>query len=214
MLLITLFLILCTVSCGQNGYIKEPEGDSTENPQSVPTEAPAQQQELISDYLPLKVGNLWLYEGEGNEYASFSQEIVYEQDGRYQMMTESGGTVMANVIEVRNDSLVNTYREGEVYDNKNILNKPSNLNIIIMKLPVEGGNSWESEENRYEILRTDAVVDVPAGKFDNCVEVGITFKDGSKGVAFYKKGVGLIQSDFIISETEIISSKLKSFSLK
>ncbi len=203
------FFIGCQLVQGPNGAIGDPDNGET----PTPTPTPEAIEDDVSTYLPIKVGNYWEYEGEGNEYASFTQEIIYGENGRFQMMNDNGGTVMANVIEVTQDSIVNTYREGEIYDKRNVLNKPSNLNIIILKRPLAVGNTWVSEENIYEIIKTDETVEVPAGTFDNCIVVRITFKDGNEGFAYYRKDVGLVRSDFVLGEAEIITSRLKAYRL-
>lgn len=181
----------------------------------TPTATPTPQEESLENYFPYKVGNRWEYEGEGMEYASFVQEVVYQSGNRYQVTVDNGGTVMANVIEFYKDKIVNTYRSGEAYENKNLLDQPSNLNIIILQKPLEKGNFWISEENKYEIVDTDADVTVPAGQFDNCIAIKVTFKDQTSHMLFYyRKGIGLIQSEFRSDGGDVITSKLKKYSFK
>jgi hypothetical protein len=169
----------------------------------------------LLDYYPLKEGNMWEYEGEGMEYASYIQKVVFSSGNKYQVTIDNGGTVVANVIEESKDSIVNTYRAGESYNNENILNKPSNVNIIMLQTPLEKGNFWISEENHYEIVDTAAYVAVPAGKFKDCIAVKVTFKDQTSNmVYYYKKGIGMVQSEFRTDAGDLITSKLKRYNLK
>jgi hypothetical protein len=186
-----------------------PVPTTTPTPTLVPTE------ESLLDYYPLKEGNMWEYEGEGMEYASYIQKVVFSSGNKYQVTIDNGGTVVANVIEESKDSIVNTYRAGESYNNENILNKPSNVNIIMLQTPLEKGNFWISEENHYEIVDTAAYITVPAGKYSDCIAVKVTFKDQTSNTVFYyKKGIGMVQSEFRTNAGDLITSKLRRYNLK
>lgn len=182
---------------------------------SMPTPEASPVPESLLDFYPLKVGNIWEYEGEGMEYASFVQRVVYSSGNKYQLTIDNGGSVIANVIEVKGDSITNTYRGAEPYTGENLLNMKDNLNIILLQTPLEEGNFWISEENHYEIVDTDASVKVPAGEFEDCIAVKVTFKDQSSNMIFiYKKGVGLVQSEFRTDEGDLVVSRLKRYELK
>jgi hypothetical protein len=193
-----------------------PQSDKPGDGQTaVPTLTPAPAPESLLDFYPLKTGNMWEYEGEGMEFASFVQSVVFSSGSKYQLNIDNGGTVVANVIQVREDSITNTYRGGEQYTGENLLDKKDNVNIILLQTPLEKGSFWISEENHYEIVDTDAAVKVPAGEFEGCIAVKVTFKDQSSNMIFiYKKGVGLVQSEFRTDEGDLIISRLKRYELK
>lgn len=173
------------------------------------------QKEDISQYYPLKEGYEWEYEGVGNEYASYTQKVTYSKDKRFQVMKDNGGTRSANVYEIKDDSIVNTYMEGEVYDDRNVLDKESNLNVVIVKHPLELGNKWISEENSYEIVDINALVTVPAGTFENCIAVKEVYKDHTAEMFYYyKKDIGLVKAEFKTNDGVTISSLLKSYKLQ
>ncbi|HYE84338.1 MAG TPA: hypothetical protein VEG39_19505 [Clostridia bacterium] len=181
----------------------------------TPTPTPAQEEESLLDFYPFKVGNMWEYEGEGMEYASFIQRVVFSSGNRYQVTVDNGGTVIANAMEVRKDSITNNYRSGEAYNGENLLNRPGNLNIVLLQTPLKEGNFWISEENHYEIIDMDAEVIVPAGDFKDCIAVKETFKDQTSNMVFYyKRGVGMVQSEFRTDMGDLITSKLKRYELK
>lgn len=180
-----------------------------------PTLVPTPVEESLIGYFPFKTGNTWEYEGTGMEYASYIQKVVNESGNRYQITMDNGATVSANVVEVDNDKIVNTYREGEAYDNTNVLNKPSNINIIILMTPLKKGTFWISEGNHYEIIQTDAAVTVPAGSFKDCIVVKATFKDQTSHMNFYfRQGIGLVQSEFVPDKGDLITSKLKKYNIQ
>ena len=149
------------------------------------------------------------------EYASFVQRVVYSSGNKHQVTMSTGGTVIANVIQVTRDRIANVYRGGESYINENLLDMPSNVNIILLQTPLKKGNFWISEENHYEIVDTEADVKVPAGEFEDCIAVKVTFKDQTSSMTyFYKKGIGLVQSEFRTDAGDLITSKLKRYEFK
>jgi|GEM_PF-748948 len=193
-----------------------PAPEATPTPTLVLTPTPAKPPvESLLGFYPLKVGNIWEYEGEGMEYASFVQRVVFGSGSKYQIIVDNGGSVMANVLVERKDAIVNTYKSGEIGSKENILGRASNVNIILLQLPLNVGNFWISEENHYEIIDTDVDVTVPAGKFEDCVAVKITFKDQTSNmIYYYKKGIGMVQSEFRTDAGDLITSKLKRYDLK
>ena len=180
----------------------------------VPDTKTPPEKENISLYYPLKVGSEWEYEGEGNEYAAYTQKVTYSEDNKYQVMIDNGGTRAANIYEIKDDSIVNTYMEGEVYDEKNVLENNANIDTIIIKLPIEAGNKWVSEENSYEIIDINASVTVPAGTFQDCITVKEIYKDKTAyRNYYYKKNVGLVKSEYKTNDGFTVSSLLKSYKL-
>ncbi len=168
----------------------------------------------IAEYLPLKEGNKWSYEGIGNEFASYTQEVTHEKDNKYQVVVYSG-TVTANRYEVTEDSILHTYREHEYYEDKSILDNPNNLDATLLKLPFEVDADWISEDNSYEIFSVNSTVQVPAGTFADCVVVKITYKDsGNSSFLYYKKGVGMVKSEYMLDEGESIQSLLKEYTIR
>jgi hypothetical protein len=207
-------LVSCTPKT-QSPAANKPVPQTVPVPTDTPIPTPTPVEQSMLGFYPLKEGNMWEYEGEGMEYASFIQKVLLSSGNRHQIVIDNGGAVVANVIEERKDSIVNTYRSGEVYDNENILNKSSNVNIILLQIPLEKGNFWISEENHYEITDTEADIVVPAGEFKDCIAVKVTFKDQTSNmVYYYKQGIGMVQSEFRTDVGDLITSKLKRYELK
>ncbi len=219
-ILCIMVLFTCLISCTPREHetpVEDPEQQETPTPGDTPSTAPppSAEAESLLEFYPLKEGNMWEYEGEGMEYASAIQKVVFSSGNRHQVTVDNGGTVMASVLEAGEDSIVNTFMSGEIYDNENLLEKPSNVNIILLQTPLEKGNFWISEENHYEIIDTAAEVVVPAGEFSDCIAVRETFKDQTSNmIYYYKKGIGMVQSEFRTNAGDMISSKLKRYELK
>lgn len=188
------------------------EPKPTEQPVETPP-PPKEEEKDISLYMPMKVGYIWQYEGEGNEYASYTLRVEFQEGDKYQLTRDNGGTVIADIYQIRKDSIVHVYQSGENYSHKNMLNQKENLEDTIIKLPIKVGNKWVGEENSYEIIDTKATITVPYGTFKDCLVIKRTYKDGSEDYMHYKEGVGLLQSEFRSGDFKIFS-RLKSFSNK
>jgi len=179
------------------------------------TEKPQNKEDKVAvgAYYPLAVGNQWEYEGIGNEYASYTQKVVYSKDDKYQVMVDNGGTVSANIYVLSDESLIRTYSEAEVYDDKNILDEKENMNNIMIKAPIEIGTKWESQGDQCEITDINATVTVPAGTFENCIVIKETYNEtGAFTNYYYCKGVGLVKSEYIDGDFQV-SSLLKNYKL-
>ena len=213
LILIAAFII-CT-AVGMASCTPAPAPAPTPTPTPAPEPEPAPEEESLIGFYPLKEGNMWEYEGEGMEYASFIQKVIFSSGNRHQVTIDNGGTIIANVLEESEGSIVNTYRSGEEFSGGNLLDKPSNVNIIMLQTPLEKGNFWISEENHYEIINTEADVVVPAGEFKGCIAVKVTFKDQTSNMTYYyKQGIGMVQSEFRTDAGDLITSKLKRYELK
>lgn len=160
-------------------------------------------------YFPLELGSVWEYQGEGNEYASFKREVVFSSGKRYQIKEDNGGTVMAKIYEIADDSITMVYSEGEVYNNINLLNSQANENILILKAPLTKGNRWQTKGGSREILASDAEIDTPSGIYKNCLKVKIN-DQYSETYEYYHEGVGMVYREFNAEETKI-SSSLKDY---
>jgi len=213
LILIAAFII-CT-AVGMASCTPAPAPAPTPTPTPAPEPEPAPEEESLIGFYPLKEGNMWEYEGEGMEYASFIQKVIFSSGNRHQVTIDNGGTIIANVLEESEGSIVNIYRSGEEFSGGNLLDKPSNVNIIMLQTPLEKGNFWISEENHYEIINTEADVVVPAGEFKGCIAVKVTFKDQTSNMTYYyKRGIGMVQSEFRTDSGDLITSKLKRYELK
>jgi hypothetical protein len=209
--ILAIFLVIASTSCTPK---EKPEPAPSALAGTAPLSSTEQEGSLVGFY-PLKVGNLWVYEGDGMEYSTFVQTVAYKKGNRYQINIDNGGTVMANILEENRDNIINTYKSGEIYNNEELLDKGRNVNIILLQAPIEKGNFWISEENHYEIIDTAVDLKVPAGRFKDCIAVRMTFKDNTSNmIYYYKRGIGLVQSEFRTEAGDLVTSKLKRYEIK
>lgn len=170
--------------------------------------------ERPQDYFPLTVGSYWEYEGSGNEYASFTRKVLYTKGNLAETSEDNGGTVTTRIIDTTENVIKVVYFMGEDYEPKNLLESSfkRNSSSIILEGPITVGTSWSDQGVNKSIIAVDAVVDTPAGKFENCIKV----KSGGPNdttYQYYKKGVGMVKQEFIAGDTTVTST-LKKYQVK
>ncbi|MGI6412633.1 MAG: hypothetical protein ACOXZ5_03045 [Syntrophomonadaceae bacterium] len=186
------------------------EQNRTDNNDNEVSEAPAN----IKSYFPLTVGSTWVYQGEGNEFASFSREVLFAKNNLAQIKEDNGGTVMAVVFQVNDEDITRVYFEGEVYNPENLLetNLPQNDNKTIIKAPIEVGTAWETSDGSSEIIDLKAKVHTPAGVFEDCLHVQTTGNDYLIN-EFFKEGIGMVKREYISGDFRVTSS-LQDYTIK
>lgn len=200
------------------GCVRAPEpapqvpGQDEDTEPEEPGEAPDEEAPDLrpADFFPLELGFSWKYQGEGNEYASFTREVVFTDKNLGQIREDNGGTVTASVFKTDSEAVTLVYFLGEAYGDDNYLNSEPNSNVIILKAPFEVGTKWEEPNGTREIVDINAAVSTPAGNFDQCIKVEID-NPNSTLYEYYKKDVGLVKREFV-SEGMTVTSSLEGFS--
>jgi hypothetical protein len=116
----------------------------------IEVDEPPQDSAKLAEYYPLSVGNSWTYTVNGRGDRPVEVKILKEEDGFFQ--DSQGGQLMVDSFGIR--------------DQKRYL----------LRGPVETGRTWTnvvsvSSTERYQIVRTGAPCEAPAGVFQNCVQV-------------------------------------------
>ena len=134
----------------------------------------------VSAYLPLAVGNTWLYERELlGEKGEHRVRLVREEAGFF--YDEAGNALGVDAYGIR--------------DPKRYL----------LRHPVEAGREWTtvvsvSSMERYRILDAGFRCEVPAGAFSDCVRVEarsrIDAERSMVNVITFAPGVGMVRFDF------------------
>lgn len=157
----------------------------------------------IEEYFPFKENTVFKYEGIGNEYAE--QNVFYEfiDGNKAQAKITNPGINMIKIYELKNGALLETYMEGEFYHIENMLNAKGNKEDIILKAPLEVGNSWESQDGyRREITSLDVTIETPSGTYE-ALEVTTSFDEGRFQKEYYAKGVGPVARIYTDHDHEI-----------
>lgn len=168
----------------------------------------------ISSYYPIKENTRYIYEGVGNEYASYETYAFYTEDNKVQRRVDNGGTVTAEIVEVGKNEITKLLLKPETYYREDFLkenitdSKEKKYNEILLKEPLEKGNSWKLDDGRKRtITNVTAEIDVLGNKH-KAIEVTTEGSDNSKTMDYYVKDIGLVKSMFVAEGMEV-SSTLK-----
>jgi hypothetical protein len=213
-LIILIFTLLFISGCflSRGTPTPPPENQQEQEKKEEPKEEQQPEDISLKDFFPLTEGTKWQYLGEGNEFASFTSEVLFVKEDRAQVMENNGGTVSASVFKVTDDEIVRIFFKGEEYDETNFLDEEPNDNLVILKKPLKVGTKWETTHGTREIVETDAIVDTPAGKFEDCIKVRISL-DTSTSFEYFKQGIGMVKREFIYEDT-IVTSTLEKYEIK
>ncbi len=189
-LLIT--LILTSSSCGQK--------------QALPDDTPTDQA-TIQDFFPFSENVKMVYEGKGNEFASYTTYVDYINDDRIQIRVSNGGSESVNILQNKEGSLteINSWG-GDIFYKCDWTNEDATTSTILLKEPLVEGTKWNlSDGSQREITGLTVPIETPYDSFE-ALEVTTT-KDGKTiRKQYYALGVGFVKSIFLEEEEEISSS--------
>lgn len=190
-------LLLASPGCKSQG----PSASSSESGE------PASSAQLkIGDYFPILDNTRYVYQGEGNEYASYDVYNDYTAQDRVQQRVDNGGTVMVRVLAVTDGKLIQVYSGGEVYVRENALQKTGDQEVLLAE-PIETGTTWTLKDGRVRtITGTSVTISTPCGDYD---AVEVTTRDPSDSdttTQYYARDVGLVKSVFRSGDSEISST--------
>lgn len=176
---------------------------------AVPPEEPDNGEKVsIEELYPITENTKYSYEGEGNEFATYVSFVDYVSNNRIQNRTNNGGTETVNVYEIKDDQLTLLYSRGETYFRHNFLNKEYGEGKVLLKGPLEEGNSWAYDENTTAtITNLSKEIVTTLGNYQ-AIEVTLEGEQG-KTVNYYAKDVGLIKT-ISSGESYEVSSTLSS----
>lgn len=161
----------------------------------------AEKQEIVSDsiltiadYFPVRENTMKEYEGIGNEFAEKKTFVEFYEDGKVQIKEENPGTTFVRVLEYKDGELREIYAEGEFYHIENMLNANTNRNNILLKEPIEIGNSWTNDDGSIkEITSLNERVETSSGTYE-ALEVTTRYQSGDILKEYYAKDIGLVAS--------------------
>ena len=197
-------LILGTLLCAcASSAVKKPEPKNTDqSADSHALDTPLH----IADYFPAWPNTFYIYQGHGNEYASYEAYIDYAQGDRFQQRVNTGGTTVVRVIEISKDQTIIMFSLGEAQYRQNMLDVSGAEADILLKAPLKTGTAWLLSDARIRtITDVSAQVETPMGPF-NAIEVTTEGPYG-KSIDYYAKDIGLVKTVYV-SEGEPVTSVL------
>jgi spore germination protein GerM len=203
--LVLIFSFGCTNNNAQNSGSQKSEALTNNSTQSSGT-VPA-----IKDYFSYAANTKYTFEGQGNEYATYTVFVDYIVDNRIQTRTNNGGTETVEVLENKDGELAMVFSKGECYYRENLTQSAAEDKEVLLKEPLIKGTTWTLADNRKRFIsNTDVDITIPMGSY-KAIEV-TTEGVGDKTVDYYAPNIGLIKSVFTPKESEITStlSKMES----
>ncbi|MDF2511890.1 MAG: sporulation/spore germination protein [Herbinix sp.] len=212
--LLVLFLGSCNKSKDTNEVtptvipkITSPAEDEIYNTQDSTTKD--EKAATIADYYPMSADTEYVYEGKGNEYASYEQttDFLDAANQRIQTRTNNGGTETVRVIEIKAGKLEIIKRLNECYYRDNFLSGTASEDSpeVLLMEPLVQGTEWTLSDGRKRYISgVDVPVTTPSGEY-TAIEV-TTENEDSASKDYYAPQVGLVKSVFQSGDMEVTSS--------
>ena len=189
--------------------ITSPAESNADNAQNEGTLSDETQAYTIDDYYPMLADTEYVYEGQGNEYASFGQttDFLDASNHRIQTRTNNGGTETVRVIQIKAGKLEVIKTLNECYYRDNFLSgttSEESPEVLLME-PLVQGTEWTLSDGRKRYISgVDVTVATPSGEY-KAIEVTTENEDG-QSKDYYAPQVGLVKSAFQSGDMEVTSS--------
>lgn len=179
-------IAIATSACGQN---------------QTPTE-----EYSIGDYYPFTQNVKMVYEGQGNEFASYTTYVDYITTDKIQIRTNNGGTEYVTVLQNSDGMLAEINRIPEMFYKTDYTGSNSTTSDVLLKEPLIEGTKWTgSDGSEREITGTDVAVETPYGDFE-ALEVTTTTNGLTVEKSYYALDIGLVKTVYTGEEDEVSSS--------
>lgn len=185
--------------------VTPPQEDTKDEAEVVPEDSLT-----LSDYLPVLADVVYVFEGTGNEYASFQRgvDFINTKENKVQFRTDNGGTQTIEVIQLKDQAISVAYKMEEAYYRDNLTDKAyaQEDQEILLKEPLLVGTSWNRKDgSKCSITGVNQKVNTPSGQY-YAIEVTTEYKD-STTKEYYAPMLGLVMREFESGATKV-SSKL------
>lgn len=148
--------------------------------------------EGVSKYLPLAVGNRWVYESsEGSEAVpALESWEVLRQEGRGFVLRIQQPFITFEGVEERFELASGGLQ-------RRIQNAPVSVAQVLLRPPLKVGAQWQDADGgRSAVTAVGETVTIPAGTFAHCVEITRRRKGSQTTVvSTYAPGVGMVQRE-------------------
>ena len=154
---------------------------------------------VSSTYFPLRVGNWWAYEEQGDEGSTLSRET-------WSVMEYRGGEFHLRSLTKRFDALGHTgYRfEGHEYlraspdgvRKRYPAGKDRELDVLLVKEPPHDGARWRDGQGSCEV-EAQSRCRGPHGPLDDCLMIVCTLGEPAATIvtSTYARGVGMVRQE-------------------
>ncbi|MHC1685093.1 MAG: GerMN domain-containing protein [Clostridiaceae bacterium] len=165
------------------------------------------------EYYPMKSNSVFVYEGYGNEYASYTRYTDYTDSIKQQLRTNNGGTETVNVYENTNDGVKIIFTKNECYYRESFLNDTANKDEYLIKNPIKVGTTWTLPDgSKRSITSVNTTVSTDLKEYTRALEITTT-NDSSKTQDYYVKDIGLVKSVYKSYDGFTVTSSLKEIKM-
>lgn len=172
-------------------------------------------EEEATDTLPfssyfMKDGTVAHFEGEGNEFATYTARTKYLDDNYISVYEDNGGTVMLRIFRIEEDQVLLVFEQGERYEEL----KPSELALeslepisVYLKSPLEKGSEFDG----WTVIDNSTTLITPVKNFENVLLIE---KKGENGThrRYFAEGYGEIKREFIMTDNSAESKVTSTLS--
>ena len=209
-----LFLFIAMLSlaaCGENN-IDTPNEVAPDQPNVDGKTEPAEETMDLADFF-MPDGSIVEFEGEGNEFASYTQKTEWIDDQYVNVYEDNGGTTVLYTFRVTDDQVDVIRREGEMYKEDQAtaeeLDKLTTL-YIYLKLPLEKGAKFDD----WEVVEVDGTLDTPYDTFKDVITIEKD-EDDILTRLYFAKDYGEIKREVVMEdESMTVTSTIKNVSKK
>lgn len=161
------------------------------------------------DYFPMKPNTVFVYQGYGNEFASYTIYTDYTSSTRQQLRKNNGGTETVSVYEYTTYGVRVRYTKSECYYRESFLNTTANKSEYLIENPIKKGTTWTlADGSKRSITNTNTTIQTPLKTYTGALEVTTT-KGTNKTKDYYVKDVGLVKSIYYLQGGSTVMSSLK-----
>lgn len=160
----------------------------------------------MDEYFPQQ-NKTYVFHGEGNEYAGFTEVFYQKTDSYLPSIVANGGTRILRIYELTGRGIYLVYEKPEFYDESipslAELKKHFHPVPLIIK-PLKAGKTF----NGWKITHTNAEIELPIGKVNNVIIIEQEDNENHTFVRrYWAPGMGLVKQEFVSAEenTEEIS---------
>lgn len=205
--IVMLSSLLLLASCNNT---EKPVGE--ENTTTTPVEQDVEQkpEQQLTDLALFfkKDGTEAVYEGEGNEFAGYTEETSWLSDNIVQLIVDNGGVTLRKVYRITEDEISLIFNEVEDVAAFNIseANNYPSLSTILKK-PLEVGQEYEEGQ----LTEVNATVETPYKTFYNAI-VLVQETEEMTETRYYVPSYGLVKTVTEMKTDDqpfIVSSSLK-----
>lgn len=162
----------------------------------------------LQNYYPIQADTEYVYEGKGNEYASYNvfTDFVDSVNNKVQTRMNNGGSETVKVIEIKDGKVSVIFIKSECYYRDNFMSETAikDPEILLME-PLKKGTKWTLPDgNKRYISAMDVEVETPSGKY-KAIEVTTEYED-STTKDYYAPQVGHVKSEFSSGDMEVSST--------